>query len=272
MNGERARRDQPATADDATAEATLRRRRVAVAVGLALVGAAVVVVLLLEGGDDDTSGIAGATTAATATAEVGPAPVPTDAAVTDGSVTTSPQSVAPSSTATTSDASSTTTAPTPSTTPAGDGGQATEPAPPVATVDIDAAPPTLPPVPLDEPAPVGNGIVAAIARIEAIEGTATGPGNIAGPALRLTIQIDNGTADAVALDGVAVNVSHGADRTPAPPLDDPSQRAFAGTVEPGASATGVYVFSVPLDVRDLVNVEVGYAAGAPLLLFSGPAG
>jgi hypothetical protein len=126
-------------------------------------------------------------------------------------------------------------------------------------------------VPIDRPAAVGNGIVATLPAIEAIEGTATGPGNIAGPALRVTVRIENGTEQAVSLDGVAVNLSHGPVRDPAPPLEDPSQAPFNGMVEPGGTSEGVYVFSVPTHVRDLVTVEVGYQAGAPLLLFTGPA-
>ena len=78
-------------------------------------------------------------------------------------------------------------------------------------------------VPIDAPAAVGNGIVAAIASVEPIDGTAVGPGNVAGPALRFTVRIDNGTGEAVSLDGVAVNLYYGADRTPASPLDDPSR-------------------------------------------------
>ncbi|MGY1741763.1 MULTISPECIES: hypothetical protein [unclassified Blastococcus] len=146
------------------------------------------------------------------------------------------------------------------------------PTPTGPTEDVDEPPPALPEVPLDAPAAVGNGIVATIASVEAIDGTAVGPGNIAGPALRLTVRIENGTSEAVSLDGVAVNLSHGPDRTPASPLDDPSRAPFTGMVEPGATGEGVYVFSVPTGVRDLVTVEVGYQAGAPLLLFTGPVG
>jgi hypothetical protein len=145
------------------------------------------------------------------------------------------------------------------------------PTPTGPTEDVDEAPPALPEVPLDAPAAVGNGIVATIASVEAIDGTAVGPGNIAGPALRVTVRIENGTAEAVSLDGVAVNLASGTDRTPASPLDDPSRVPFTGMVDPGATAEGVYVFSVPTDARDLITVEVGYQAGAPLLLFTGPA-
>jgi hypothetical protein len=138
------------------------------------------------------------------------------------------------------------------------------------TEDVDEAPPSLPEVPLDAEGAVGNGVVVTLPAIEAIEGTAVGPGNIAGPALRVTVRVANGTAEPVALGGVAVNLAHGPDRTPASPLDDPSRRPFATMVEPGQSAEGVYVFTVPADARDLVHVEVGYEAGAPLLQFTGP--
>lgn len=137
---------------------------------------------------------------------------------------------------------------------------------------VDQLPSALPEVPLDSPAAVGNGIVATLPEIESIEGTAVGPGNIAGPALRVTVRIENGTGQAVSLDGVAVNMYLGADRSPASPLDDPSRSPFGGMLDAGGSADGVYVFSVPTDQRDAVTIEVGYQAGAPLLLFTGPVG
>jgi hypothetical protein len=164
-----------------------------------------------------------------------------------------------SSSSTTSAATDTSMpAPLPTPTPTG---------PPVV---VDEPPPALPEVPLDAAAAVGNGIVATLPRIEAIEGTAVGPGNIAGPALRVTVRIENGTAERVSLEGVAVNMSYGPDRTPASPLDDPSRRPFGGLLAAGNSADGIYVFSVPADARDSVHIEVGYQAGAPLLLFTGP--
>ena len=135
---------------------------------------------------------------------------------------------------------------------------------------VDQPPAALPQVPLDGSAAVGNGIVATLPKIEAIQGTASGPGNIAGPALRVTVRIQNGTAAAVSLDGVAVNMYYGADKTPASPLDDKSRLPFSGMLDAGKSADGVYVFTVPADQRDAITVEVGYQAGAPLLLFTGP--
>ncbi len=210
---------------------------------LLLLGAAaalialVALVAVLTGGDDD--GAAAATPGA-ASSSSGSASA---SATAEPSASTAPDETVPP--------------PPPTPTPTGP------------TENVDEPPPSLPEVPLDAPAEVGNGVVATIASVEAIDGTAVGPGNIAGPALRVTVRIDNGTAEAVSLDGVAVNLSHGEERTPASPLDDPSRAPFTGMVEPGETGEGVYVFSVPTDVRDLVTIEVGYQAGAPLLLFTG---
>jgi hypothetical protein len=141
-----------------------------------------------------------------------------------------------------------------------------EPIAPVA----DGAPVELPPVPLDGRAEADSGVVALLPRIEAIEGSGSGPGNIAGPALRVTVRLENGSSDALFLDGVAVNVYYGDERTPASPLDDPSSAPFQGSLAAGDDAEGVYVVRVPEGARGNVTVEVGYQAGAPLLMFNGP--
>ncbi|MCW2685062.1 MAG: uncharacterized protein JWP33_2975, partial [Blastococcus sp.] len=121
------------------------------------------------------------------------------------------------------------------------------PTPTGPTEQVDQLPEARPEVPLDQPAEVGNGVTASLPAIEGIQGTGSGPGNIAGPAVRVTVRLVNGTDAPVSVSGVAVNMYHGGDRTPASPLNDPSQRPFAGMVEPQGSAEGVYVFSVPAE-------------------------
>jgi hypothetical protein len=149
--------------------------------------------------------------------------------------------------------------------------EAEPPAPvvPGPTEGGDSPPPILPAVTIDEPAAAGDGVSASVHTVEAIEGSGFGPGNIAGPALRITVRLSNNTGAPVALDGVAVDLSTGAEATPASPLEDPSRDPFSGTVAPGDTAEGVYVFTVPTDQRDLVTVSVGYRPGAPLMVFTG---
>jgi hypothetical protein len=112
---------------------------------------------------------------------------------------------------------------------------------------------------------------ASVVEVTRIQGTGTGPGNISGPALRVTVRLDNGTSAPMALGGVAVELTYGPDAVPASPLDDPASAPFTGLVDAGRSATGVYVFTVPAGRQD-VAVSVEYQAGAPFVVFRGPAG
>jgi hypothetical protein len=142
------------------------------------------------------------------------------------------------------------------------------PAPTGPTADATALPASQEPVPLEETARVGEVDVSLVA-VEEIQGRATGPGDVAGPALRITVQLENGTADPLDLLGVSVTMTYGTDAVPASPLGDPSVALFSGVLEPGESAEGIYVFRVPADVRDAVSVSVGYQPGAPFAVFSG---
>ena len=137
--------------------------------------------------------------------------------------------------------------------------------------DASVLPAALPAVAFDQEASGEDGVTAQVVSLEAIEGTAEGVGNIAGPALRATVRLTGATSEPVDLDLVSVTLTHGPDATPASPLDDPSRAPFAGTLESGGTAEGVYVFTVPEDGRDAVTLTVGYRAEAPFLVFSGSA-
>lgn len=130
-------------------------------------------------------------------------------------------------------------------------------------------PPSLPVVSLHESSAETDGVSAAVVSVEKISGQGSGPGYVSGPALRISLRVTNGSSAAVDLGSAAVNVYQGADRTPAPPLNDPSRRAFAGHLAPGASAEGVYVVSIASPPPSLITVEVGYRPGAPLMVFTG---
>ena len=139
------------------------------------------------------------------------------------------------------------------------------------TTEPTAAPtedPTAPPVDLEDPAEIGE-ITARLARIEAIEGEAEGPGEIAGPALRVTVELTNGSAAAADLTGVVVNLYHGPDAAPAELLAGSGSAWFEGALAPGATVTGVYVFTVPLDDRAPIQVTVFVTPDEPTVLFEG---
>ena len=145
------------------------------------------------------------------------------------------------------------------------------PAPTGPTTDADEPPASLAPVPLDQPAAVGDGVTARVVSLDAVDATGVGPGNVTGPALRVTVALTNGTADALPLGGVAVDLASGPELVPASPVNDPSAAPFSGTVAAGGTAQGVYVFSIAAADRADVTLSVGYEAGAPVLVFTGAA-
>lgn len=163
----------------------------------------------------------------------------------------------------------TTTAPAAPTASAGPSGSPATPPPTGATANVEALPPALPPVGFEEDVTVAD-VTVALTAIEAIEGEATGPGNVAGPAVRVTVRLTNATGEVHSLDGVSVTLAYGPGGTPASPLEDRSRRPFAGSLASGDSVEGVYVFSVPRDGMDSVVVEVGHGPGVPRAVFAGP--
>ncbi|HSR24780.1 MAG TPA: hypothetical protein VLW53_14590 [Candidatus Eisenbacteria bacterium] len=128
------------------------------------------------------------------------------------------------------------------------------------------------PVPMDEKGDFGGGVGVRLVGIEAVHGVAHGPGQIAGPALRLTLRISNDSAAPVPLTGLVVNVSYGPQHLPASILSGPGAAPFGASVKPGESESGTYVFAVPADGRGQVSVEVSYSAQEPTVVFRGSAG
>jgi hypothetical protein len=140
------------------------------------------------------------------------------------------------------------------------------PAPVVA--ELPGLPKALPAVPLDQPTAYGDGTSARIASIRAFDARGMGAGEFSGPALAVTVAITNTSSAPVSLDTVAVNLYAGATR--AATLKDGATAPFHGSLAPGATATAVYPFSVPVAARDAVTVTVGISATTGRAVFSGP--
>ncbi|WP_375492754.1 glycosyltransferase [uncultured Jatrophihabitans sp.] len=126
----------------------------------------------------------------------------------------------------------------------------------------------LPPVALGSPVKVGNGIVIRLVGHTGVDGKATRPGEVSGPATRLTLRIANSADRAIGLSDVVVTVAdaHGA---PATPLAGPPTAPFHGRLTPGHSATATYVFTLARDLRAPYTVSVSYAGQAPVARFKG---
>ncbi|WP_188078938.1 hypothetical protein [Actinotalea subterranea] len=131
--------------------------------------------------------------------------------------------------------------------------------------------PTAEPVPLDGEAAPAAGVTAELALIEAVEGTATIPGEVGGPSLRVTVAITNATGQELDLTGAVVNLYTGADRAPAIDLLEPGRADFPLSVPDGGTAEGRFVFLVPQDARGDVLVELDLSTEADVVLFQGAA-
>lgn len=130
-------------------------------------------------------------------------------------------------------------------------------------------PPERPAVPLDGDAADDSGVTVSLAEIESVSGEASAPGEISGPAIRVTVKIENASDEALPLRYAAVNAYHGAERTPAPPIMQPGGEPFFGTIDAGDSATAVYLFSIPSDAQKNVTIAVDYQPGESTVIFTG---
>jgi hypothetical protein len=127
------------------------------------------------------------------------------------------------------------------------------------------------PAPLNASVAMPTGVKVRIAKIEAVQGEARLPGEVAGPSIRFQVMIDNPTAGAIPITPVLVNVDSGAARTPALQLSGPGVVPFSESVAAHSSASAVYVFNVAPADRDDIRILVDYGPGGTVALFAGSA-
>ncbi len=110
-----------------------------------------------------------------------------------------------------------------------------------------------------------------VSGLEAVEGAAQSPGDVAGPSVRVTLVVTNDSAATIDLSTAVTNMFSGAERSPASELAGPGAQALPGTLAAGSSATGVFVFSIPTDQRDNVTITFDYSVDVPIVVFTGAA-
>jgi hypothetical protein len=115
------------------------------------------------------------------------------------------------------------------------------------------------------------GVTASVKSVESVKGEARGPGEIAGPALRVTVNVKNGSDKSIRTELGLINVYYGKDRTPAGTLSGPGVVPFPAEIPAGGSGTGTSVFTVPSGSRSQIEVEFSYSTDAPVVIFSGAA-
>lgn len=131
--------------------------------------------------------------------------------------------------------------------------------------------PVLKPVPLEDSSAIVTGLSATVKDLTAVDGTAQGIGEIAGPAIRFSVVLDNKTAKELSTASTVVTVDYGGAQIPAAPLSGPDVADFPVSVGPGKSVTGTFVFNVPNDQRGQVRILVNYQASLPVAAFEGAA-
>jgi hypothetical protein len=121
---------------------------------------------------------------------------------------------------------------------------------------------------IDEPIELTTGIEVSLVGVASTSVTAETPGEVDGPAVAVQLTVVNGSKEPINLDSAVVNLwaddgEYGVGTTAGSPSP------LKGTVEPGKSAKGKYVFMLdPAKGRD-VTVSVNYAAGEPVAIFTG---
>lgn len=125
--------------------------------------------------------------------------------------------------------------------------------------------------PLRDTAELPSGVDVTVSNIDSVEGEARGLGEVAGPALRITVRVQNTTNKPVQMEMALVNLYYGGGRNPAAALSGPGVSPFGPVVPPGSTADGRYVFSVPQNERQQLEVEFSYSTEVPTVIFAGSA-
>jgi hypothetical protein len=125
-------------------------------------------------------------------------------------------------------------------------------------------------VPLTGTADFGGKVTASLVSVAGIKGEARGPGEIAGPAVAVTIKIRNDSSKALDLSAVTVNITN-SKGDPGSPLSGSPASPFYGVLKPGDQSQGTYVFSVGAGQRKPVSISVSYTIDAPVVVFTGNA-
>lgn len=121
---------------------------------------------------------------------------------------------------------------------------------------------------LGDTAELEGGVNVTVSEVEQLDVKATTPGEIAGPAVALTLTVENDSDEPIDLSTAMVSVTGSKDSFGQPTTSEPYS-PFLGSVEPGETSSGIYVFRLPAEERDSLQVTVEYIAGAPIALFTG---
>ena len=133
-----------------------------------------------------------------------------------------------------------------------------QPPPPGVTEDRAENISTLPPVPINQPSPLSNGLEVTAVSAEPLELTANGPGEITGSGLSVTLDFVNKSTVDISLDSLTVNAFY-SDGLPGCARRNGYSHSCRRIAPPGEHRQGVYVFQIPADGLDSAVFEVGHS-------------
>lgn len=122
---------------------------------------------------------------------------------------------------------------------------------------------TLPPVRRGQKAHFGGGVTVQVTAVKTFHSKFRFPGDIAGPAVAVSLVLTNGGRTSFPASGINVVAEYGK-AVPAGPITDNGYKGFSGTFMPGSSKSGTYAFSVPSADVSSVLVYVAFRAGKPV--------
>jgi|GEM_PF-1085079 len=117
----------------------------------------------------------------------------------------------------------------------------------------------------DSTATLSGGLKAKL-QVDDTKATAVRAGEVAGPAIKVRLELTNPGGSDVALSQLAVNAYYGSGSAPATELSDGAE-PLLGTLKAGETRTGVYLFSVPDGQSGSAVITVTDAAGTPITVF-----
>lgn len=150
--------------------------------------------------------------------------------------------------------------------PAGPSPEVEDPFEPLASVKRDRATA----VPLDATSAPRPDVVARVVEVDEVRGEAVLPGETTGPALQVTVELDNEGDQPLDLRGAVVNLYTGKARTPATILSGPGAEPLPADLPPDGSARGTVVFRVD-DPGALLEIELDIADAPTIVVFRGRA-
>ena len=117
---------------------------------------------------------------------------------------------------------------------------------------------------------VADSVRVDLTGFTSVKSKASGLGEISAPAVRLSIRLTNTGTKNLDLTSVVVNAYYGSAGTPGIQINgDPASKPFTGSLKPGAKATAVFVFNMPVSKRGDATITVSPSPTLPIAVFAG---